>query len=125
MSAFATYSVPILRRKRDTTPTGGKPAFAEIEISGSPFADCRLYISRKEKSIGRTEGPAGATTLQEFRLSIPLQRAGIIPPKINDIVLLPASAIPGELRARIERVRVYETGWQCDLEVGAVAEQKN
>jgi len=124
MSAFTEHSIEVVHLVRQRTPQAGKTT-SEVALEGSPFVGCRVYMPRKTEFRGRLEGQAGVTSLQSWVLSVPVQIAGIPDIKIGDIVTIPAGLIPGETRARIQRVRAYGNGLQCDLEVGAVAEGKD
>lgn len=124
MSAFTEHSIEIVRLVRQRTPQGGKTT-SEVALEGSPFVGCRVYMSRKAEFRGRLEGQAGVTSLQNWILSVPLQPFGVPSINIGDIATLPEGLIPSEVRVRIQRVRPYGSGLQCDLEVGAVAEGKD
>lgn len=122
MSGFTAFSATIIRPRRHRTVTAAKATDADQQVPGSPFPGCRVYLSRKAEFRGRDEAPQGVVSLQSLVLKIPNKTARV---RIGDIVLLPDGLIPGEDRARIQRIRSYPDGFQCDLEAGAVTEEKD
>ena len=118
MSAFDIIYVPITRKVKTKQED---LSYTEVEqaIPGSPLGGwpCRYY--RKKQSFrGRDEAPPGTATIDsEQVLSVQVVGADI---RDGDIALLPAHTVSSKPeRARVQRIRNYSGGVQCDIETGA------